>query len=144
MNPPPLDSVPSDFVKYFLVCLAFVLTLGVNVAALWFKNRREVSGTVKTQTVQDFATEAEMKALETKHDAATERLLLAGEKRAENINKRLDVFFEKFDRKLLELRAELRAEFGELNRNAFQRLNAHGERLAALESVQTLQAHEPR
>lgn len=129
----PIESVPPEFLKNLLICLGFLVTIGINLYALW-KSKREVSGMVRTQAVEAFATQNELRELESKHEAATERLLAAGEKRAETINARLEKQFEKFDRKLTELRAELRAEFGELNRNAFQRLNQQGERIAALET----------
>ena len=89
---------------------------------------------VKTQAVQDVALKSEVEQVDAKLDTSTAKLLEAGERRAEQIAKRMDEKFFHFESKLTELRAEIRNEFSDFSKIAFQRLNTQGERIAAIES----------
>jgi FtsZ-interacting cell division protein ZipA len=128
----PIDSVPADFLKNLLIAAGFLATMGINLYALW-KSKREVSGMVRTQAVESFATREELRDLEEKQDAIAERILAAGERREHTITNKIEKQFDKFDARLLLLRAELRAEFNDLHKNAFQRLASQGERLSKME-----------
>ncbi len=128
-----ISNVPAEFAKNFLMFAAFLLSMGLNAFAL-YRSKREVSGMVKTQAVQDVALKSEVEQVDAKLDTSTAKLLEAGERRAEQIAKRMDEKFFHFESKLTELRAEIRNEFSDFSKIAFQRLNTQGERIAAIES----------
>lgn len=132
MDTTPLDSVPADFLKNLALVAVCFVSLAVNVYAVW-KSKREISGTVRTQKIDQAATQNELRALEVKLDEVTARMLKAGERRAENLGDKIERMLEKFESRLNALRAELRAEFGAIDTNLSQRVNDHGEKIARLE-----------
>ncbi len=127
-----LASVDGDFLKSFLLVAAFLVSIGLNTFAL-FRSRREVSGMVHTQEVQNFATQKELKAAEVRFEATAAKIIAAGEKRGGEINATINAKFDSFTRQLAELRAELRNEFSDVMTNTTSRVNRQGEQLARLE-----------
>jgi hypothetical protein len=127
-----LNAVPSEFLKSFLLVAAFLISISLNTLAL-FRSRREVSGMVKTQEVQNFATQNELKQVERKFEEVTKQIIAAGEKRGREISGTIEERFNNFTQQLTALRAELRNEFSDVMMNTTQRVNSQGEKIARLE-----------
>lgn len=67
-----ISSVPADDVKTILIVLGFLLTLGVNAVALMRgdkSQKREISGSIETQTAKELAEQKDLDELRASVDA---------------------------------------------------------------------------